>query len=207
VTLADMAWTEISIHSVVSEFLRAERHKYVGLGHPWLPIIDNPNLNDPLENHRRLRLLYIPRAMFMVEIPPDTKWYEVKTLTEAELDELYLSARHTAQWDQAGSKLDRVAPVVKEPLKSPPETWARIILWGHDKAGPFSIIEGCHRLLGYAYANPRPRLNLSVYVGLSPSYCYWHYADPRFQVGQGLFREKLEVRAEQDWLWVQTGED
>jgi hypothetical protein len=58
--LADMDWTEISIHNVVLEFLRGEREKLMG-PLSWLPVIDTPNLNDPLENYRRLRLLYLPR--------------------------------------------------------------------------------------------------------------------------------------------------
>jgi hypothetical protein len=70
--LADMDWTEISIHNVVLEFLRGEREKLMG-PLSWLPVIDTPNLNDPLENYRRLRLLYLPRGKFMIEIPPDTK--------------------------------------------------------------------------------------------------------------------------------------
>jgi hypothetical protein len=181
--LASMVWSEISINNVVSEFLRAERHRY---DPTCFPIIDNPNLSDPMENHDRLRLLYVPRAIFMIEIPPDTKWYEVENLTESELDELYLSARHSESW--AGKKLDEGAATAQLPLTSPPETWARLILWGHDKKGPFSILEGCHRMLAYAYANPRPRLSLPVYVGLSPSYCYWHHADPVSWLGQDLFK-------------------
>jgi hypothetical protein len=184
-TLASMVWTEITINNVVSEFLRGERHRY---DPTCFPVIDNPNLSDPLENHQRMRLLYLPRAIFWIEVPLDTKWYEVAYLTESELDELYVSARHNPEWDRAGNKLDQVSAVAKEPLKSPPDSWARIILWGHDKTGPFSIIEGCHRMLGYAHANPRPRLNVPVYVGLSPSYCVWHYADPVAYLGQDLIR-------------------
>jgi len=187
--LANMVWTEISIHDVVSEFLRGERNSYLDVYPSWLPIIDNPDLNDSLENHKRLRLFYIKRGIFMVEIPPDTKWYEVQSLTDAEVDELYLSARHNQTWDHAGNKLDQVAIVDQLALESPPDAWpGRIILWGHDKTGPFSIIEGCHRMLAHANANPRPLLNICVYVGLSPSYCYWHYADPPFLLGNDLFK-------------------
>jgi hypothetical protein len=35
-----------------------------------------------------MRLLYLPRAIFWIEVPLDTKWYEVAYLTESELDEL-----------------------------------------------------------------------------------------------------------------------
>ncbi len=71
--LANKDWSKISINNVVLEFLRAERDTKFNFYPPWLPIIDNPNLSDPLENHKRLRLLYIPRGKFMIEIPPE-RW-------------------------------------------------------------------------------------------------------------------------------------
>jgi hypothetical protein len=138
----------------------------------------------------------------MIEIPPDTKWYEVQSLTENEIDELYVSARHTQLWDQAGNKLDRVATVAPEQLKSAPDSWARIVLWGHGRAGPFSIMEGNHRMLAYACARPRPPLDIPVYVGLSPSYCFWHYADPAFSLGQGLYKTDPNIHPQDGWLWV-----
>jgi hypothetical protein len=209
--LAAMDWNKISIHNVVSEFLRAERDKNFSFYPPWLPIIDNPNLNDPLENHKRLRLLYLKRLIFMVEIPPDTLWYEVQTLTENEMDELYVSAHHNSQWDQVGNKLDRVAAAAPEPLTAPPNAWGRLVLWGHTKAGPFSILEGNHRLIGYAGANSPPPLNITVYVGLSPSHCFWHYADPFLSLGQGLFNVStpIQIVPQNDWLlaWISTEAD
>jgi hypothetical protein len=87
--LVDMHWTQISIHNVVSEFLRAERERF-SFYPPWLPVIDDPDLGDPLQNQKRLRLLYIQRANFMVEIPPDTTWWNVESLTENEINELHI---------------------------------------------------------------------------------------------------------------------
>ncbi len=199
--LAAMVWTEISIHHVVSEWLRAERDTRFNFYEAWLPIIDNPNLNDPLENHKRLRLFYIPRGRYMIEFPPDTKWYEVQSLTDKELDELYVSARHNDKWDKAGNKLDRVAAVEQWSLTAPPAAWGRIILWGHDKTGPFSIIEGCHRMLAYAYA-PQPPLNISAYVGLSPSFCFWHFADPAFKLGNDLYLQNVRLGDANGWIWA-----
>jgi hypothetical protein len=134
-------WNTITIHRVISEFLRAERDNFAPIHPPWTPLINSPNLDDPLENNKRLRLFYIKRSIFWIEIPLDTIWYEVNSLTANELDELYVSAKHNPVWDGAGNKLDRVAAVEKIPLHTPPEAWGRVILWGHNKDGPFSIIE------------------------------------------------------------------
>ena len=140
----------------------------------------------------------------MIEIPPDTTWWEVCSLTENEIGELYVSAKHNKQWDDAGNKLEQVAAVVREPLKSSPNTWnGRIILWGHDRNGPFSIIEGNHRMLAYAHAAPRSPLSIDVYVGLSDSYCYWHFADPPFVLGNDLYKKAPQIVETPDhWLML-----
>ncbi|SRR6266436_452459 len=197
-------WTKVSINNVVSEFLRGERDRISSIYPPWLPIIDSPNLKDPLENHKRLRLLYIYRVNFWIEVPPDTEWYEVHSLTENELDELYMSARHNGEWDAAGSKLVKVAAVSPLPLRAPPDVWpGRIILWGHEKTGPFTILEGNHRMLAYAAAPRRPLLDISVYVGVSESFCYWHFADPSTLLGNDLIKRELRIEETTNkWLYV-----
>jgi hypothetical protein len=201
--LADMEWNEISIHQVVLEYVRCEQ-RTTSFPTPaeWQAVIDNPNLSDPLENQKRLRVLYIRRASFMIEIPPDTTWWEVHSLTERELGELYASAKHNPAWDGPGNQLERVAtaiPVI--PLEAPPDAWpGRIILWAHDKEGPFTILEGNHRLLAYTQSTARPRLQLDVYVGLSPSYCFWHYADPDCRVGLDLIQDAPAFAWINNWI-------
>ena len=132
---------------------------------PWLPVIDNPDLNDPLQNHKRLRLLYLKRAKFIIEIPPDTTWWNVRSLTEDELGELGVSAQHTEQWNVDNYKLESVAAVVRKGLTSPPTTSARTHHpVGSRETGPFSILEGNHRMLACANTARRPPLNIDVYV-------------------------------------------
>jgi hypothetical protein len=129
-------------------------------------------------------------------------------VTEDRLDEFFMSAKHNRQWDDAGNKLEKVAIEIKEPLKFPPSAWpGHIILWGHDRKGPFSILEGNHRMLAYAGANPRPPLNINVYVGISPSYCYWHYADPPFLLGNDLYKTAPQFVFENNWLQVDRTAD
>jgi hypothetical protein len=199
--MKDLKWTKIGIHEVVLEWLRGERDTKFNFYPPWLPVIDSPNLRDPVENHKRLRLLYIKRGPFIVEIPPDTEWWEIHGFTENELDELYLSARyHPSPWNDAGvNKLDKAAAIIpQDPIPMP---WSgRIILWGHDKAGPFTIMEGNHRLLGYARDKTRSPLNIDVYVGISPSYCYWHALDPAIWFGRDLYKSNPRLVVLTDWL-------
>jgi hypothetical protein len=97
-SLATMKWTSVSMHNVIVTWLRAERDTNVARILAALPapvwslglskLLDQPDLNNPEENRARLRLLYMIRNVFIVEIPPDTKWYNVNNLTDNELSEL-----------------------------------------------------------------------------------------------------------------------
>jgi hypothetical protein len=95
--LANAIWKPATVHHVVAEFLLNERQtNFADIPQALIPrgaaVIDAPNLNDPQENHMRLRVFYNRRAPFFVEIPPDTQWHEVSTLTDNELDELHVVA-------------------------------------------------------------------------------------------------------------------
>jgi hypothetical protein len=200
VGLRDQNWNGVSFHSVVRDFLLAERDKLAELYPPWLPLVDAPNLSEALENQRRLRLLYLRRLMFTVEIPSDTVWFETR-LTQDDMGQLYVSARHNRRWDAAGNLLGQVEQVERLEFKALPHRWKRIILWGHERAGPFTILEGNHRLLVYAYSNPPP-LDIMVYVGLSSSHCFWHRLDPTERVGADLIKPNISVVPANDWLYV-----
>ena len=164
-------------------------------------MIDSPNLDDPAENQKRLRLLYYKRAMFIFEVPPDTRWSEVRYLTESHLDQLYCSGRHSQPW--AGKKL-RDAGECEDALKCEPPDWKPIIFWGHDKAGPFMILEGNHRLLAYVRAQPPPPLHIPVYIGLSPGFCFWHPLDPPYMLANDLFDKVARPIVPQgDWFYRQ----
>src|ERR1035441_7915061 len=92
--LAAEVWQQISVHDMVTEFLRSERHKPASL----LPsadmgVFDRPDTSNPAENHLRLRLLLYFRCHLLHELPPDTQWFAVDSLHDDELDELLVLAR------------------------------------------------------------------------------------------------------------------
>jgi hypothetical protein len=177
-TLANMSWTPVTIHVVVAEFLQSERHNVAGFIHSALiSVIDHPDLTNPLQNHFRLKLLYTIRRWIFGEIPPDTEWYEVQNLTEDELDELHVIAR--CGWDDPGDRneLRKVAARKPDTLTTRPAEWPRPILWGHSKAGPFTIIEGNHRLVSYASTSSAAGLKIPALIGLSPTPCHYHIDD------------------------------
>ena len=185
--LAQQVWQQTTIHEVVAEFLLSERVKYARLPANLLAQVDTPNTANPAENHFRLRLLNYMRLQIMVEIPPDTTWYEVRSLTDAELPELLVIA-HCGWDDDLGRDRNELSAVARrrpQAVRDPVAQWRRPILWGHDRTGPFTILEGNNRLSAYASA-PQPPLTVPVFVGISPTPCFFHFPDPPHMLGNYL---------------------
>lgn len=174
--LKDKNWTNISINEVVLAWLLAERHNVVRL--PWhcAAILDKPDLKDTGQNRLRYRTLYAIRNLFVMEIPPDTEWYRVENLTAADLVELYL-VNHPTVSDQSNTfELIPAAPQLNWALSKEPKDWEAPILWGHSKAGPFTILEANHRLAAYANTG-RTDLDIPIFIGLSDTTCVHHSLD------------------------------
>lgn len=176
-SLASKMWTPASLHEVVLAWLQAERHEVARrVQGSWAPLLDVPDLSDAGHNRERLRMMYAIRSAFFLEIPPDTQWYRVENLTDAELSELSL-VNHATVTDNANTcDLLKAAPQLNWPLKAPVSNWNAPILWGHSTAGPFTILEGNHRLA--AYVNSRQTgLDIPVFAGLSMIACIYHRPD------------------------------
>lgn len=190
-SLANMVWTQVTIHDVVAAFLQSERDKFAGLPPDLMHKIDSPDTNNSLDNHFRLRLLYYVRCFLMAEIPPDTQWFEVQNLTNNELNDLYVVGR--CGWDAPGLDNNQLATVAlrrQETLTAPPSSWRKLILWGHDRQGPFTILEGNHRLVAYMQASQQPSFSLPIFVGLSPTPCFFHILDPPRKLANDLWKAR-----------------
>jgi hypothetical protein len=176
-------WNPISIHKVVLAWLRAEHDTAIkeklSATSDW-PLIEqmllHPDLQSGRENRRRLRLLYAYRDMFVGEIPPDTQWHEVRNLTDENLEEIHAVNFHEWTHSTHNNELRKVAAIRQFELNRPPAKWETPILWGHDKAGPFTIFEGNKRLTAYARSG-ESGLDIPVFIGISPLPCMWHIFD------------------------------
>ena len=188
-SLASQSWNPISIHTVVAEFLLGERFKVAQfLPHDKMGVVDNADTDNPFDNHFRLRLLFYFRCQLFCEIPPDTVWFEVHSLGDEDLADLRVIGR--CGWDDPGdnNEITKVANRKPGVLSGPPATWRKPILWGHDKNGPFTIMEGNNRLTAYVAAGGSHELHVPVLVGLSPTPCFFHTPDPPRMLANDLWK-------------------
>jgi hypothetical protein len=127
------------------------------------------------------------RNVFVVEIPPDTEWFEVRYLTDDDLGEL--RAVNFGDWTvpEERNELSKIAMRKQLPLRVYPSNWEPPILWSHSRNGPFAILEGNNRLTAYA-GSGRSDLKIPALVGLSPMACVWHISDHCGFLMQDLIR-------------------
>jgi hypothetical protein len=108
-------------------------------------------------------------------LPLDTTWWRVSSLGWYDLRELHAITSFHHSGLSSLFELAAAAPAPLPPLQTEPSTWRGLLLYAHARLGPFTVLEGNHRLLSCAYAGPRERpLALSVFVALSEQDCQWH---------------------------------
>jgi hypothetical protein len=183
--LNQRSWRPAVVHEVVASFLQSERHQVAQVNHRW---VDHPDLGDSIANHNRLRLLYLFRRHLWAEIPPDTDWYAVHSLENDDFDDLHVISR--CSWDDSSDRneLRKVADRRPLALNSQPHRWiGSPILWGHAKPGPFTILEGNHRLVALARSGTSG-FAIPVFVGISPTPCVWHFEDPPNALANDLWK-------------------
>ena len=174
--LAGEAWAPCTFDAVVLAFLKAEWEKW-GLGRfADRELVDRADLADAAHNAARLRLLQV-RGPLLQHVPADTEWFEVRHLRAHHLWQL--RNIHHIDWSEHSSanELLETARARPEPLRGAPEGWEPV-LWAHHRHGPFTILEGNHRLTALAGALPQHQdYRMVAYVGLSAQPCEWHRLD------------------------------
>ena len=112
-------------------------------------------------------------------MPPDTAWYVVQHLGACHFWNLR-NINHPGWTPHSDTnELLETARTRPEAMRSGavPAEW-QPILWGHERIGPFTILEGNHRMTALAGAPDRfQTLRMVAYVGLSAELCGWHRAD------------------------------
>jgi hypothetical protein len=177
-TLAQETWLSCSVHEVILSFLRSEWAKWPMISAYWDHnlVAQGSDFVDATENNVRAQMLWAIRSPLLQTIPSDTRWFRVQHLRGNHFAELH-TINHVA-WNapEDMNELGKVALRTMQVCKAPEGQWSPI-LWAHDKNGPFTILEGNHRMTALAQSANKRSVELIAYVGLSRNRCIWHLLD------------------------------
>ncbi len=182
---------------VIAEFLKGEFYQpeYDHDRFRFEPLVQEPDLNDEVENALRRVLLFRRRASMWRELPASTQWWEVG-LEPGDLERLNVFPR--AQWRaiaQGNFGALHVAELIRRRFnpEKPGDLSAKIhalrtlmglegprstiLLIGLDEIHPVTVLEGNHRLVA-ALLLPRDVMlrRLRMVCGFSPEMdkCCWY---------------------------------
>jgi len=186
----------VSENEVIAEFLKTDFYgtEYESYRSSFSTLVASPNFENAEENARRRALLSLRHGSLWRQLPGETEWFEVK-LTTSSLLQLRVFPR--AQWSKlARGKYDITAVADRiagdngdgigdaaflariQSLRNAPcdELNGAVILIGVSADGPFTILDGNHRLVAATLNSPEVMQNFRFYCGLSPRMveCCWY---------------------------------
>ncbi len=187
----------LSEDEVIAEFLKndfrsPEFEQYQGL---LDSLVASPDLGDDRENHVRRALLNVRHGALWRELPEDTEWFAAE-LQPDDLRRLRVFPR--AQWRKLALGDFGIAHVAQRVLddrdRDPAAEAFRekiadlrgrlnegvvanaVLLIGLSESGPFTILDGNHRLVAAILTSPDLLRRFQFYCGLSPrmGQCCWY---------------------------------
>jgi len=182
---------------VIAEFLKNDfRSPEFTRYHGTLDrLVTTPNFEDRSENQVRRALLNIRHAALWREIPRDTRWYEAEIRIQ-DLPRLRVFPR--AQWRKLALGDFGITGVARRVLDERYREYATeefrdkihdlrgqmhqgsvpeaVLLIGLNDRGPFTILDGNHRLVAAMLVSPDLLAQFRFYCGLSPNMnqCCWY---------------------------------
>lgn len=186
-TVGQRTWTQVPFDDVCVGLLRAGG---IG-GHDVFP--PQPAVAVPADPEGRYREL-VNRAWPFLRFVPPCDWFRVPILSAADLAEMAVIAEES--WFPEPGRADRMVHAVAVAIDPATPHGRRVLAWetslraadldrqvtmfGHGPSGPFSVLDGNHRLVAAARRASRGDTTLfafEVHVGLSFGPCRWH-GDP-----------------------------
>ena len=187
----------VSEDEVISEFLKNEFYnpRFQEYHVTLSEIVTTPNLAEDGENQLRRALLFIKHGSLWRELPPNTNWFEVE-IAASDLPRIRVFPR--AQWRKlargnfvlprivqrvaAGecneilaeefiAKIDQLRAGVNADA-----TGRAVLLIGRGEDGPFTILDGNHRLVSAMLISPEALRKFRFFCGISPRMddCCWY---------------------------------
>lgn len=185
----------------IAEFLKGEfyQKEFDPYREMFRDIVTHPDLSSHSENQLRRALLYRRRGRLWREIPADTEWWEVE-LRNRDLRHVRVFPRD--QWRKHSDRdyylLDtaqRIAGKIAGPsdpflgklrslsaefVASEGATRGTVLLIGLGDGGPFTIVEGNHRMTAAVLVSQHDaHLHFRFLCGFSPHMmdCCWYHTD------------------------------
>ena len=186
----------VSEDEVISEFLKTDFYnpKFKDYHGKLNDIVTAPNLSQEDENQLRRALLFIKHGSLWRELPHDTEWFEVE-IAPADLPRIHAFPRaHWRKIARGNFDITRIAELVRagacnefldddfllkiHHLRTGMNTDAiggAVLLIGRNESGPFTILDGNHRLLAAMLASSQALQKFHFFCGLSPNMddCCW----------------------------------
>jgi O-antigen/teichoic acid export membrane protein len=182
---------------VIGEFLHTDfqNPEFENYRRSLARVVDTPNYGDAGENATRLALFYLRHGSLWREIPTDTQWFE----TELEIGHFgRIRVFPRAQWRKL-ARGDYSLPRILKSIQSGEATKAAdsaflkkienlqeaglhmkdrgaIILIGTSRSGPWTVLDGNHRLVATILSSPSSVDRFRCFCGVSPRmiYCCWY---------------------------------
>jgi hypothetical protein len=189
----------VSEDEVVAEFLKNDFHspefqEYQEVG---AHLVSEPALQNPQENKLRRALLFVRHGALWRELPKDTEWFEAE-IRSGDLHRIRVFPRaHWRKLALGDFAITQVAQRIVDDRyrERTPEAFrakikdlldhlqvddaavaGAVLLIGISESGPFTILDGNHRLLAATLAGPEAIDRLRFFCGLSPNMdqCCWY---------------------------------
>jgi O-antigen/teichoic acid export membrane protein len=189
----------VSEDEVIAEFLRNDSQcpELQEYQETVTRLVTTPALHSAEENQVRRALLFVRHGALWRELPEGTEWFEAEIRSE-DLHRIRVFPR--AHWRKLavgdfsitkvaqrivdGSFCDRTPEAFRAKIEDlrehlqeeNPLVAGAVLLIGLNHSGPFTILDGNHRLVAAMLANPDAVERLRFFCGLSPkmAQCCWY---------------------------------
>jgi len=185
----------VSEDEVITAFLKSEIHnpEFELYRESTLALLNAPDFTDADQNARRRALLFIRHDSLWRELPRSTEWVELE-VQAPDLARIRVFPR--AQWRKLARgdfSLSEIARTVSSGHHLAGDAFfskiadirrwlaadgepGPVLLIGISNRGPFTILDGNHRLLAASLTSPEAVQRLTFFCGLSPQMaeCCWY---------------------------------
>ncbi|MGA9526742.1 MAG: hypothetical protein WBS24_01370 [Terriglobales bacterium] len=208
---------------VIVEFLKNDfpGGRFAPYQHVVHQLVASPDFENAFQNRVRRALFDLRYGSLWRELPRDTEWFEA-TL---ELDDLHrIRVFPRAQWRKLARGNFALMPVAQrirdeqdrnltsvsfqrkiEDLRAHLKSQrpiGTVLLIGRTASGPFTVLDGNHRLVAATLTGPQAIAQLRFLCGLSPKMhqCCWYQTDLGTLIRYGTNRARYSVRSSEQQL-------